>query len=141
MAVKYLTVDQVIEAHDVLIAEFGGSAGIRSLGQLASATMQAQQSAFGEDAYPSVPEKAAAYGYFIAEAQAFVDGNKRTGAAAMLAFLELNGYELVQTDDEIAEMFEGLGRKVIDQGEFFGWVLDHARPTDAGERRPLTPDP
>jgi death-on-curing protein len=80
MPVKYLTVDQLIEAHDVLIAEFGGSTGIRSLGQLASATMQAQQSAFGEDAYPSVPEKAAAYGYFIAEAQAFVDGNKRTAA-------------------------------------------------------------
>jgi death-on-curing protein len=65
-----------------------------------------------------------------------VDGNKRTGAAAMLAFLELNGYELSQTDDEIAEVFEGLGRKVIDQGEFFGWILNHARLIDADKGGP-----
>ena len=89
--------------------------------------MQPQQSAFGEDAYPTIPDKAAAYGFFIAEAQAFIDGNKRTAAMAMLAFLDLNGYELRQRDDEIAQMFEDIGSRVIGQGEFFGWVCSHAR--------------
>lgn len=86
-----------------------------------------QQSAFGEDAYPSIPEKAAAYGFFIAEAQAFIDGNKRTAAIAMEAFLILNGYELALTDDEIAEMFEGLASHQITQAEFVSRIVQHAQ--------------
>jgi death-on-curing protein len=35
---------------------------------------------------------AAAYAFHLAESQAYVDGNKRTGAAAALVFLELNGF-------------------------------------------------
>jgi death-on-curing protein len=125
--VLYLTLDQVIDLHDSAVAEFGGLNGVRSPQQLAAAVGQPQQSAFGEDAYATVPEKAAAYGYFIAEAQAFIDGNKRTGALALEVFLHINGFELLQDDDEIAQMFEDLGAKVIGQGEFFGWVCNHAR--------------
>jgi death-on-curing protein len=85
--VKYLTIDHVIEFHEEALREFGGLSGIRSPHALASAVMQPQQSAFGQDAYPTIPGKAAAYGFFIAEAQAFADGNKRTAAIAMEALL------------------------------------------------------
>lgn len=115
----YLTVDQVIEFHAEALREFGGLDGIRSVNQLSAAVLMPQQSAFGEDAYPSIPGKAAAYGFFIAEAQAFIDGNKRAAAIAMEAFLLLNGYELRMSDDEIAELFEKLGSHEIDRGEFF----------------------
>ena len=125
--IQYLTIDHVIEFHDEALREFGGLDGIRSRHELAAAVMQPQQSAFGEDAYPTISDKAAAYGFFIAEAQAFIDGNKRTAAMAMLVFLDLNGYELRQGDDEIAQMFEDIGSRVIGQGEFFGWVCSHAR--------------
>ena len=37
---------------------------------------------------------AAAYAYHLAENQPFVDGNKRTGLAAALVFLALNGVEI-----------------------------------------------
>lgn len=67
--VRYLTVDQVIEFHGEALREFGGLEGIRSQHQLSAAVQMPQQSAFGEDAYPSIPGKAAAYGFFIAEAQ------------------------------------------------------------------------
>ena len=81
-----------------------------------------------EDAYPTLPEKAAAYGFFIAENQPFIDGNKRTAAAAVATFLELNGHELWESfDTELAEVFEDLGRRAIDQSELFAWVRDHAR--------------
>jgi prophage maintenance system killer protein len=36
----------------------------------------------------------------IAQAQPFVDGNKRTALAAMLTFLEINGYSAEATDRE-----------------------------------------
>src|SRR4051812_37333610 len=84
-----------------------------------------QQSAFGEDAYPTIPEKAAAYGFFIAEAQAFIDGNKRAAAIAMESFLILNGYELQMSDDDIAELFERLGTDEISQDEFFDAISMH----------------
>jgi death on curing protein len=124
--VRYLTVDQVIEFHAEALREFGGLDGIRSANQLAAAVLMAQQSAFGEDAYPGIPDKAAAYALFIAEAQAFIDGNKRTAAIAMEAFLLLNGYELRMPDDEIAELFEKLGSHAIGRVEFFDAISTHA---------------
>lgn len=121
----YLTLDQVEALHRRALVDYGGLDGVRAPHQLAAAVRQPEQSAFGQDAYVTVADKAAAYGFFIAEAQAFVDGNKRTAAAAMLTFLNVNGYDLDQTDDEIAEMFEELGEDVIDQTAFFAWVGQH----------------
>jgi death-on-curing protein len=130
--VRYLTIDQVIEFHGEALREFGGLDGFRSAHQLSSAVLMPQQSAFGQDAYAGIPEKAAAYGFFIAEAQAFIDGNKRTAAIAMEAFLILNGYELRMTDDEIAELFEKLGSDQIGQGEFFDAISINAHLSKRG---------
>jgi death-on-curing protein len=127
MGITYLTVDQVVEFHKEVLT-LGGAEGLTSLHLLASAVFSPQQSAFGEDAYPTVAEKAAAYGYLIMMNHAFVDGNKRTGLLAMTTFLDLNGYELVEGEDAIARMFEDAAAGVVDQGEFFNWVIDHARP-------------
>lgn len=126
-AIVYLTVDQVLEYHQEALA-FGGSAGARSEHLLASAVFQPQQSAFGEDAYPEIVDKAAAYCFFMAKNHAFVDGNKRTAAAAMLIFLELNGYVLEATDDETATVIEAMAADAIGQTEFFEWVCRCANP-------------
>lgn len=135
MAVVYLTIDQVLEYHTDVLA-LGGLAGVRSAHLLAAAVLQAQQSAFGEDAYATIAEKAAAYGFFLVQNHPFNDGNKRTGFVAMAAFLDVNGYEIIAEDDDtIAQMFEDVAAGIIDQGEFFGWVVNHTRrrsePDDA----------
>lgn len=49
------------------------------------------QSAFGEDVYPSVEEKAVHFLYFIVKNHPFTDGNKRTGAFSFLWFLQKSG--------------------------------------------------
>jgi death on curing protein len=54
----------------------------------------------GEDLYPSLLEKAAALGFSIIMNHPFVDGNKRTGHAAMETFLILNGMEINASVDE-----------------------------------------
>ena len=56
-----------------------------------------------------------------------MNANKRTALLALETFLEANSYELVDDGDSIAQMFEDLGSKVIDQSEFFGWVVNHSR--------------
>jgi death-on-curing protein len=86
MDVVYLTLEQVLELHEDATRQFGGVGGVRSIELLESAVTQPQQSAFGDDAYPAVGSKAAAYAYFLALNHAFIDGNKRTATAAMLAF-------------------------------------------------------
>jgi death-on-curing protein len=127
-AVIYLTVDAVIALHTIALEIAGGIDGIRSHQQLASAVAQPQQSAFGEDLYRNVPDKAAAYGYFMAEGQPFLDGNKRTALLTLETFLEANGYELSADDDSVAQLFEDLANKVIDQAAFFEWVSSRAHP-------------
>lgn len=48
------------------------------------------QSAFGEEAYPSIEEKAANLLYFIIKDHPFVDGCKRIAATSFLYFLDMN---------------------------------------------------
>lgn len=48
---------------------------------------------------------AAAYAYHIAEAQAFLDGNKRTAISVALAFLEQNG---ISTTTKTAELYDAM---------------------------------
>jgi prophage maintenance system killer protein len=46
----------------------------------------------GEDLYPSIDEKAAHLLYFVIKDHPFSDGNKRSGAALFLYFLDKNNY-------------------------------------------------
>ena len=64
--------------HETVLAETGGLTGVRSYHQLASVVGQVQQSVFGEDAYPTLADKAAAYAFFLTMNHPFNDGNKRT---------------------------------------------------------------
>lgn len=126
--VIYLTVDQVVEIHDEAVREFGGMDGLRSLDLLESAVYQPQQSAFGDDAYPSIASKAAAYAYFLGSNHAFVDGNKRAGANTMLAFLYLNGFRLDRTDSEITEAMVMVATRGISKEDFFLWIVEAVKP-------------
>lgn len=71
--VVYLTVEQIIEMHDEALELFGGLQGLRSHDALYASVFQPQQSVFGEDAYSTIPEKAAAYAFFLAMNHPFVD--------------------------------------------------------------------
>lgn len=50
------------------------------------------QSAYGDDAYPSIESKAAHILYFIIKNHPFTDGNKRSGAFAFIWLLQKAGY-------------------------------------------------
>jgi death on curing protein len=83
-------------------AVFCGEGGLRDVGLLESACMRAQATVFGEDAYPSIWEKAAALLQSLACNHAFVDGNKRTAWMAATVFLEVNGHPLDSVLDQAA---------------------------------------
>lgn len=90
-----LTKEQIIFLHTQLIASTGGSDGIRDNGLLESAIASPFQIFDNEEAFPTTLQKAARLCYGLVKNHAFVDGNKRIGAHAMLVFLELNKIELI----------------------------------------------
>lgn len=77
-----------------------GEVTVRDLGLLESALARPRASAFGEDAYASLDEKAAALVHSLARNHALVDGNKRLALAGLIAFLGVNGRRLSLTNDE-----------------------------------------
>lgn len=58
---------------------------------------------------------AAAYAFHIAEAQAFIDGNKRTAAAAALSFLGKNGEPVLKDDGTIYQAMIDIANHRLDK--------------------------
>jgi len=104
----FLTVEEVLAFHDDQIREFGGSEGIRDEGGLDSAVMQARATFDGEYLHQGAFEMAAAYAFHIAENQPFLDGNKRTALNAAIAFLGLNGFDVIDPDGKLFAAMIGL---------------------------------
>lgn len=85
----FLDFDVVVEIHEAQLLAYGGIGGVRDMNLAQSAVSQPLNDYF----YGSgdVHGIAAAYAFHIAQAQAFLDGNKRTGIAAAIVFYRLNG--------------------------------------------------
>lgn len=91
---------EVLEIHQVLIREFGGSQGVRDENGLKSA-IERPFSGFGEtEFYPSPEEKAGAILESIVKNHPFIDGNKRTGYVLMRLILMNFGKNIQATQDE-----------------------------------------
>lgn len=80
------------------------AAEVRDAGLLEAAVARPSANAFGEDAYPTVHEKAAALLHSLVRSHALVDGNKRLGLASVIAFYAMNGFRLTFTNDEAYDL-------------------------------------
>ena len=90
------------------------SVQVRDLGLLEAAVARPHASAFGEDAYPSVDQKAGALLHSLVSNHALVDGNKRLGLAAVIAFYGMNGVRLTFSNDEAYEVVMALAAGDLD---------------------------
>ena len=93
----YLDLDELLH---VARRTLGGEVGIRDVGLLESAAARPASTAFGEDAYPTLPLKAAALLHSLARNRPLVAGNKRLALAGTFAFLGVNGERLDLSNDE-----------------------------------------
>ena len=101
---RYLSISDILEIHDRIISTSGGLRGIRNLNALESAINQPRQAFDQKDLYPDIIAKAATLCFSLVMNHPFIDGNKRTGHAAMEIFLVLNGYEIISSVDEQERM-------------------------------------
>ena len=96
---------------------------VRDHGLLESALARPRASAFGQDAYPTIHEKAAALLHSIADNHALVDGDKRLALAATVAFYGLNGLRLTLTNDEAHELVIAIATGALDDIVVIAGVL------------------
>lgn len=97
----FLSLEEVLNIHDDMVAVYGGARGVRSMSLLMSAIEMPKAAMFGEDLHENIFDKAAAYMYHIICNHPFVDGNKRTGTAIAIIFLDQNKIELECDIEEI----------------------------------------
>ena len=123
----FLELDELLH-----IAErtLGGPPAIRDRGLLQAALARPQASAFGEDAYPTIHEKAAALLHSVARNHALIDGNKRLALAAVIAFYGLNGLRLQLTNEQAYQLVIRVARGELDD------VPSITRELDAGTAPP-----
>jgi death-on-curing protein len=112
---QFLTLEEVLEIQQQMIGAYGGQPGIRDRASLESAVGMPTQTFGGEFVHTDLFEMAAAYAFHIAENQPFVDGNKRTGLAAALAFLHLNGRLITDPSRRLYDAMIWLATKRLDK--------------------------
>ena len=110
----------VFAAHDLLLAAHGGAAGLRDAGLLESGLARPHQHyAYGS---PDLLELAGLYTAGLVRNHPFVDGNKRTGFAIGVAFLELNGFAFQATEEDATRAVLDLAAGKIDEGTYTDWL-------------------
>ena len=112
-SIKFIEIETVFDLHDEGIRRFGGSPGIRDRGLIESALGAAQNAFYvgGADLF----EIAATYAYHLAQAQAFLDGNKRVAVAIALVFLAGNGYPRISDPTRLYDAMIGIAERQLDK--------------------------
>lgn len=122
---RYLTLLEVLNLHQRIIQQSGGTLGIRDLNLLESAVAQPRMTFGGEELYSTLTDKAAALGFSIILNHPFVDGNKRTGHAAIETFLLLNGLEISAAVNEQEQIVLAVAAGQLERDAFAAWLEQH----------------
>jgi death-on-curing protein len=110
---RFLSLAEVLYLHEQSLARHGGLAGIREPGLVESAMGSAQNAFwYGRG---GLFEIAAAYAFHLAQSQAFLDGNKRTAAAAAVAFLRKNDVLFPKDDGSLYRAMIDIAEKKLDK--------------------------
>lgn len=120
---KWLTLEDIVDAHSRQLRVFGGAPGIRDHGALESALGRPINKWRYEGA--ELAELAAAYGFGIVRNHPFMDGNKRAGFMAMLAFLILNEVDFAPDPVEATAVTLALAAGEIDESGLTRWIRDN----------------
>lgn len=86
--------------------------------------------AFGEEAYPTLFDKAAALLHALAAHHLFYDGNKRTATQAVTRFLLGNGLAPTWNDEQMAAFVLEIAQNQHDVPAVAVWLSRHTAPAE-----------
>jgi death-on-curing protein len=120
----WLRKDVLLAVHERLLAEHGGSSGIRDDGLLESALGRPQNLfAYGK---PAIFDLAVSYAYGIIKNHPFVDGNKRTGFMAAYLFLGRNGYEFTASERDVVVKTLAVAEGTMSKEQLASWLKENS---------------
>lgn len=122
-------------AHHLTIRDQGGVYGIRDEHLLESALARPRQR-WAYDPDVGLPELAAAYLFGLVRNHPYVDGNKRVGLIAAVAFLARNRRRLTASEEEVATVVLDLAAGRISEPELAQWLTGRVVAEDAGRIGP-----
>ena len=122
MSVTAFSKEEVFAIHAAAIERFGGLVGLRDEGLLDSALAQPFQTFDGADLYPSAVDKACRYAFGIMSDHPFIDGNKRTGAALLGAYLRMAGIAFRPDHAAFLKAMLGVADGSVGYDALVGWV-------------------
>jgi death-on-curing protein len=116
--------------HAELLAEHGGLPGPVDNNALEATLARPQQLEHYANPEASLPQLAAAYGFGFgfAKNHCFRDGNKRISLVAIDVFLQINGHELIATEEAAAITIEALAAGQIDEEQLTEWIAANSQP-------------
>jgi death-on-curing protein len=124
MAITYLTLDEALRIHELLIERFGGAKGVRDHGLIEAALLRPQTGY-----YADLIEEAAALWESLAMNHGFIDGNKRVAYACLELFLQLNGVDVVATNEELERfIYSNLEAGTFRKDVLEQWLHGHTEP-------------
>ena len=128
MTIEFLTLAEVLRLHTDQISNWGGDASIRDHGLLQSAVAM-PEAAFGGQYLHGFPhEMAAAYLFHLVQNHPFVDGNKRTGLASALMFMELNGVDFNAPKKVLEDLVLAVAQGLVGKAVVIQFFRAHIEP-------------
>jgi death-on-curing protein len=120
--VNYLSPTEIYEIAEQVL---GHRPNVRDRHLLRAAAARPMLNAFGQAAYPTLLDKAAALLHALAAHHLFYDGNKRTATQATIRFLQENGLEPVWTGQEIYAFVLEIAQSRHDVESVSTWLAGH----------------
>lgn len=113
---------RMIEIHDDIIKEYGGTSGILNQGTLELLVYKVTRE-------NDVFKQAAQILHTIAAQHPFFDGNKRTAFATAENILRDSGYYLHADDDEVVNLMQKIAEYKCNVKTIEKWIIEKARTT------------
>ena len=119
--------------HERMLAEHGGSSGIRDAGLLESALNRPPNLlSYGN---PTLFNLASADGCGIIKNHPFVDGNKRAGFMCAYVFLEINGFEFIAEESDVVLKTLAVAAGELTEASFAVWLSENSRKIKSGRKK------
>lgn len=120
--IDYLSVEDLLE----IAAGVLDQVVVRDAGLLSAAAARPQITVFGDGAYPTFEDKAAALLHSLVRNHALMDGNKRLAWSAARIFCLLNGRDLTYIVDQAEDLMLSAASGQLDVPQIAAWLVAHS---------------
>ncbi len=124
-----LTREECLALHDMMLADYGGIAGVRDENLLESALARPRQ--LFAYSNPTIADMAAAYAAGIVKNHPFLDGNKRTGFMLGAGFLERNGFAFSASEADAVVRTLALAAGEMTDAAYAAWLESSSNPRES----------